>query len=67
MYKVLVAEDQQDTLELYRFAFPKYGILIVAAAMDGAEAVEMYKHHKNEIDAVIMDHRMPSLAGIEAS
>ena len=66
-YKLLVAEDQIEIITIYRIAFPKYGLKIAEVAMDGKEAVEKYKSHHREVDAVLMDHRMPILSGIEAS
>ena len=66
-YKLLIAEDEPELVEAYKIAFPRYGLEVVAVAMDGEEAVRLYKEHQDLIDAVIMDHRMPVKTGLQAS
>ena len=66
MIRVLVADDQ----ELVRAGFCALleatdGIDVVAAAVDGAHAVEQAVRH--EPDVVLMDIRMPRLDGISAT
>jgi two-component system, chemotaxis family, chemotaxis protein CheY len=66
-FRLLIAEDEPELVEAYKIAFPRYGLEVIAVAMDGEEAVRAYKQHKDIIDAVIMDHRMPVKSGLEAS
>jgi len=66
-YRLLIVEDERELIEVYKIALPRYDVKIVDIAMDGMEAIEKYRTLKNEIDLVLMDHRMPILSGLEAS
>lgn len=63
MPKVLVAEDEQDILELIRFTLEFNGFEVVTAS-NGAEAVD--RARKTKPDLILLDVRMPRMTGYEA-
>lgn len=65
--KVLIAEDERDLAEAYRVAFPKFGLEVVGVAFNGQEAVDLFRKHQDEIDIVVLDHRMPVMSGLDAA
>lgn len=62
--KLLVADDNEDVRHLL-------GILlghdydIVAVACDGIQALEGWYTHRDELFAVVLDHRMPHMTGLQ--
>ena len=63
--RVLLADDQRVVREgLGTLLGLLEGIELVGTAADGAEAVELARHH--DPDVVLMDLRMPRMDGIEA-
>jgi DNA-binding NarL/FixJ family response regulator len=64
--RVLLADDQELLLEGFRRVFARTeGIVIVAEATDGAQAVDAARRHRP--DVVVMDIRMPILDGLSAT
>ncbi len=63
MPKVLVAEDEQDILELIRFTLEFNGFEVVTAS-NGAEAVD--RARQTRPDLILLDVRMPRMTGYEA-
>ena len=61
--KILLAEDHPDNRRLIARLLSKLG-LTVYAAVDGFEAVEMYKKCQPEI--ILMDIQMPRMDGLQA-
>lgn len=67
MYRVLLADDEQ----IERMALAKRlkrhfgGSLDISEAVNGAEALEIYKREKSQI--VVMDISMPEMNGVEAA
>jgi CheY-like chemotaxis protein len=59
---ILVAEDDTSVQRLLHFFLIKNGFDVWLAS-DGAEAVEIYREHAEEIDLVLMDVHMPVLDG----
>jgi PAS domain S-box-containing protein len=61
---ILYAEDEgalrHQEIKVYNKLFKK-----VFEAEDGAQALELYKQHKDEIDVIITDINMPKLSGLE--
>ncbi|MFA7056537.1 MAG: response regulator [Candidatus Cloacimonadales bacterium] len=62
---ILVAEDQPDNFTLVK-AYLSNSYEIVHAE-NGAEAIEEIKKNANNIDAILMDIKMPLIDGIEAT
>ena len=60
MPKVLIADDEQELLELLRFSLDANGFVVVTAK-DGKEALEKSKQEK--FDLIILDVMMPRMDG----
>ena len=64
--KILIAEDHDHTRQGIMYGLQKYeNIKIVAAALNGQEAVEFVQ--KSNPDLILMDIMMPVLNGIKAT
>jgi DNA-binding NarL/FixJ family response regulator len=63
--RVLVADDQELVRGGFRLILERAGMLVVAEAADGQEAVDLAREHSP--DVVLMDIRMPRMDGIEAT
>lgn len=63
--RVLVVDDERETRDLVRAMLEEEGILVVGEAANGTEAVAATR--ALDPDVVLMDHRMPSVSGIEAT
>ncbi len=66
MTKILVVEDDVALSRLYKLILETEGFQIIQA-MNGKEAVDVFKSQLHYPDIVLMDHRMPIKNGIEAS
>ncbi len=65
--RIIVAEDDQDSLDILRELLEKTG-LIVDKAKNGLEAVKLFKASpKGHYDAVLIDMIMPVMGGLEAA
>src|SRR5512133_1829945 len=63
--RVLIADDVQETRRSLRLMLSmNEGVIVVAIAKDGAEAVELAR--ENHPDIIILDINMPKLNGLEA-
>ena len=65
MLKVAIVDDEPDLQRLYQLALSSKGYDIVFVANDGTDAVE--KNRKSPAEVIIMDHRMPTKNGVEAT
>lgn len=61
--KILVVDDQQSMRGLARQCLKKLGVLDVALAASGEQALEVMNQQK--FDAVISDLNMPGLSGVD--
>jgi CheY-like chemotaxis protein len=59
---VLIADDMGLILTLLKFALEKDGFA-VWLAVDGDDALDLYRRHRTEIDLVLLDVQMPGLDG----
>ena len=59
---VLVADDEQDILNLVRFRLERDGLRVVCAS-DGAEALELARAERPAL--CVLDVMMPKLTGLE--
>ena len=62
MPKILIAEDEQDILELITFTL-QFGGYEVIPTSNGKDALEMTR--KEQPDLVLLDVRMPRLSGYD--
>ena len=62
MQKILIAEDENDILELINFTL-QFGGYEVIPTSNGAEALEMTR--KEQPDLVLLDVRMPRMSGYQ--
>lgn len=67
MVRVLIVEDDDSLRNLYRIALKLKGYDVIGTAGDGEEAVDMFKNFSIKPDVILMDHRMPSKNGLEAT
>ncbi len=61
---VLIVEDEQAMTRLLGDALLQAGYHVLVA-VDGAEAIEVYRHHLNDIHVVVLDLGLPRVAGSE--
>jgi two-component system, chemotaxis family, chemotaxis protein CheY len=62
---VAIVEDERDIVDIYSRICTLKGFRISFVAYDGAEALERFKDAVCP-DVILMDHRMPSMTGLEA-
>ena len=63
--RVLIVDDEAETVVLLRACLEEEGIDVVGTASGGAEAVQVAEELSP--DVVLMDIRMPVVSGIEAT
>jgi CheY-like chemotaxis protein len=61
---ILLVEDEEALIEIVHLLLESNGYKVYAAK-DGAEAVNMYKQHGQEIDIVLTDMGLPGMTGID--
>jgi CheY-like chemotaxis protein len=61
---ILLVEDEELLIEMVRFLLESKGYKVFVA-QDGAEAIEVYQKHKQEIAIVVTDMGLPTMTGIE--
>ena len=62
---VLLVDDEEVILEVGEALLETMGYRVLIA-MDGKEAVEVYRKNKDDIDIVLLDMVMPNMGGSEA-
>lgn len=63
---LLIADDVKQIFAFFRETLKKTGVEMLYAK-DGAEALDIYYHHKDEIDVALIDIQMPELNGLEVA
>ena len=61
---VLVVEDEDSIRELASAILGRVGLTVLTAA-DGNQAVEVFRAHAGEIQAVLLDLTIPGMDGVE--
>jgi len=61
---ILVVEDEPAMVRLLKDGLAQAGYHILTA-LDGQEAIDLYEHHRDQIDLVLMDLGLPKVAGSE--
>jgi two-component system, cell cycle sensor histidine kinase and response regulator CckA len=59
---VLLVEDEEMMVLLLKKTFSKQGYKVLVA-LDGEEALRLFRDHKHEIDVVLLDMGLPKTAG----
>lgn len=62
---ILLADDEDLVRDVAARALSEAGFSVLTA-IDGQDAVEIYREHKDHIDLVLLDMTMPRLNGHEA-
>jgi two-component system cell cycle sensor histidine kinase/response regulator CckA len=62
---VLLVDDEDMIIDVAQRMLDKLGYKVFTAR-DGKEAVEVFRKHKEEIDAIVLDMIMPKMSGGEA-
>ncbi len=63
--RVVICDDDPLVRQIVREALQEAGIVVIAEACDGREALELTRHYRP--DVVLMDVAMPGMDGIEAT
>ena len=63
---LLIADDIKQIFTFFRETLKKTGVKMLYAK-NGKEALELYRKHKNEIDAALIDIQMPEMNGLEVA
>lgn len=66
MRKLLVADDTDDILLLLRIILGRT-FDIVAEASDGAQALDRWEEHREDVFALVLDYRMPRMSGLDVA
>jgi len=61
-YGILIADDEPSVRSLLNTSMQEQGFAVWLAA-DGQEAIDLYQRHREHIDVVLLDVRMPGLDG----
>lgn len=64
---ILLVDDEQEILEIYADAVEMTGFVVSGTALNGREAVDIFKTLSVKPDVILMDHRMPVKSGLEAA
>ena len=62
---VLLADDEETVRKVGRYMLERLGLKVILA-VDGHDAVEIFRARHNEIDCVLLDLTMPNMDGEEA-
>jgi PAS domain S-box-containing protein len=62
---LLIAEDNADILLLTRQVFEEFGYRVISA-VDGEDAVNQFRRHRDRIDLIVADVIMPKKSGKQA-
>jgi len=63
---ILVAEDEENNFRFIKAALKKSGVELIHA-LDGLEALRIFKEKNKTIDVVLMDIQMPNMNGYDAA
>jgi PAS domain S-box-containing protein len=62
---VLLADDEKTVRKVGKYMLERLGLSVILA-LDGLDALEIYRTRHNEIDCVLLDLTMPNMDGEEA-
>ena len=61
---ILLVEDEEALIEMVRLMLESKGYKVLTA-INGSEAIEMYRLRKNKIDIVLTDMGLPEMTGMD--
>jgi DNA-binding NtrC family response regulator len=62
--RILCIDDDVQILETLRIGLETYGFCVISAS-DGIEALNQFQAHLEYIDAIVTDHDMPGMDGLQ--
>lgn len=63
---ILIVDDNDLVRRSVRRIVESIGHTIIGEAENGKEAIDIAREHRNSVDIVILDHRMPEITGLDA-
>jgi len=67
MRRVLIVDDNPAILVILKIILEENDFKVIGMALNGEEAISMFKSFSNKPDLIIMDYRMPIKHGIDAT
>jgi CheY-like chemotaxis protein len=64
---VAIVEDEKDLARMYELILARMGVHVSFVAFSGSEAVIKFKECSPQPQVVLMDNRLPSMSGVEAT
>lgn len=64
---VAIVEDERDLARMYGMILAKMGVPVSFVASSGMEAIVKFKECMPKPQVVLMDNRLPSMSGLEAT
>ncbi len=61
---ILIVEDEKDLLQIMNTILRQYGYRVIVA-VDGKQALDLYREHSSDINLVISDIIMPEMNGLD--
>jgi two-component system chemotaxis response regulator CheY len=62
-----IVEDERDLASMYELILEKMGVRVSFVAHSGMEAIVNFKECSPKPQVVLMDNRLPSMSGVEAT
>lgn len=62
-----IVEDEQDLVWIYQRIFSRIGVPVSFVAVDGVDALAMFKESAPKPQVVLMDNRLPGMSGIDVT
>jgi two-component system cell cycle sensor histidine kinase/response regulator CckA len=62
--RILCIDDDAQMLETLRIGLETYGFCVIGAS-DGIEALTQFQAHLGDLDAIVTDHDMPRMGGLQ--
>jgi two-component system, NarL family, invasion response regulator UvrY len=62
-----IVEDEQDLVWIYQRIFSRIGVPVSFVAIDGVNALAMFKESSPKPHVVLMDNRLPGMSGVDVT
>jgi DNA-binding NtrC family response regulator len=63
--RVAIVEDEEDVARTYELLLRRRSIPVAFTALDGPEAIAMFRRADPRPAVVLIDYRLPSMSGLE--